>query len=288
MRYDYEKIIPGHGHSFQTMDEIGPLIKCRFHVHPEYELTYIASSHGTRFIGDNVETFSRGDLVLIGTMLPHHYYNDPAQSRSPRWGHARIIQFKKDFAGNRFFELPEMLPVNQMLEESRFGLGFSGVAVRKASRLIAMLFDAEGPKRLALFIELLLLLSGAGYRKLSLNPGPALQLAPDHRMNAVIHYVQESISDGRAPRLAMAAKKASMNPQAFSRYFHRITFKCFIEYVNDLRIGKACHLLLNSDKTIAEVCFESGFGNLSNFNRTFLKVKKMHPKKFRESFVAHC
>ena len=288
MRCNIEKIIPRHGHSFQTLDAIGPVIKCNFHVHPEYELTYVASSHGTRIVGDHVGAFSKGDLVLIGSMMPHHYYSDPKHSKSSRWGHARVIQFKKDFAGEQFFALPEMYSINRMIEEASFGLEFPRKEVVQAPVLIDQLFKAEGPKKLSLFLELMLVLANSRYRRLSAHPGPAAHIPPSHRMNAVINYVQAAVAAGRTPSLASAAQKASMNPQAFSRYFHRTTFKRFIEYINDLRIGRACHLLLNSDKTIAEICFEAGFGNLSNFNRAFLRVKGMSPKKFRETFMFHC
>ncbi len=284
MRYAYEKIIPGTDRSFHTIDQVGSVIACVFHVHPEYELTYIESSYGTRFIGDNIGMFDAGDLALIGPMVPHHYYNSPLDSTSDRWGHAKVIQFKDDFAGSRLFDLPEMHKIRQMLKQSAFGLTFPREMSQTARELIRELFASKGPRRIILLLELLEQLSKSDYRCLSTISGEELEVKPDHRMNGILRYINEHLATGQPVTLEKVAAKACMNPQSFSRYFRKTTCKCFIDYINEIKIGKACHLLINTDKTIAEVCYDSGFSNLSNFNRHFLKVKKMSPKQYRGSY----
>jgi len=284
MRYICEKIISGADHSFHTADEVGSVIPCVFHVHSEYELTYIVSSSGTRFVGDNMEMFDAGDLALIGSMVPHHYYNSPFDSRSEKWGHARVVQFREDFAGRQLFDQPEMRPVRTMLERSRFGLAFPPETARRAVPLLDRLFAASGPHRIIALLDILALLSEAESRCLSSVPGEKLETQPDLRMNAVLRFINENLADGKSMTLKKAAAKACMNPESFSRYFRRITGRRFIDYVNGIKLGRACHLLTGTDRTIAEICYEAGFGNLSNFNRQFFRMKKMSPREYRAGY----
>jgi AraC-like DNA-binding protein len=288
MKYLHEKILPAPDQSFVTHDEIGRVIDCTFHVHPEYELIRIASSFGTRFIGDDVSMFEVGDLALVGPMVPHHYYNSPADSQSAVWGHARVVQFRDDFAGATLFGIPEMAPVKRMLEASRYGIDFPAEIADRARPLINSLFEASGPSRVVLLLEVLSLLAGAAYRTLSTISGEtAGSYDRDHRMNGILAYMHNALAKGRRPTLDEVAAKANMNPQAFSRYFRKTTFKRFIDYVNEVRVGKACRMLIDTDKTVAQICFQSGFSNLSNFNRQFHKVKTLTPKEFRQQFNPH-
>jgi len=287
MRYNYEKLLTEPARTFRTHDEIGPVIKCNFHVHPEYELTYIVSSCGTRFVGDNIAMFDTGDLALIGPMVPHHYYNSPSDSRSAAWGHARIVQFKDDFAGILLFQLPEFSPIRKMLDAARYGLSFAPETARRAAPVLNRLFLADGPDRVILLLRLLALLADADYRQLSTVAGDERLAVLPGRMDEVIRYIHSCLENNRPVSLEQTARKASMNPQAFSRYFRKTTFKRFIDYVNEIKIGKACRLLLNTDRTVAEICFDAGFNNLSNFNRHFLRVKKISPREFREQFYRH-
>ncbi|MDD3119675.1 MAG: AraC family transcriptional regulator [Victivallales bacterium] len=284
MRYAYEKIIPGTDCSFHTADQVGNVIPCVFHVHPEYELTYIVSSYGTRFIGDNIGTFDAGDLALIGPMVPHHYYNSQRESKSESWGHARVVQFREDFAGARLFELPEMRRISRMLQQSAFGVAFPPATARAAQPLLRQLFDSTGPYRIVRLLALLAQLSESEYYRLSTISGRDLDVRPDHRMNGILRYINEHLVAGQPLSLKKTAAKACMNPQAFSRYFRKTTGKCFIDYVNEIRIGKACHMLINTDKTIAEICYDAGFGNLSNFNRHFRRIRNMSPKEYRAGY----
>jgi len=286
VRYNFEKILPEPNQSFRTHDEVGKVIDCNFHVHPEYELTYIVSSWGTRFVGDSIDRFDAGDLALIGPMVPHHYYNSFQDSQSDEWGHAWVVQFKDDFNGISLFAVSELRPIQRMLEAAKYGLGFSDDTVRRARPLLMRLFSAVGPKRIILLLRLLDILADSDYRRLSTVSGDEARIPDaDHRINEVLDYIHKSLDRGQSPTLAQTAKKAGMTPEAFSRYFSKTTFKCFIDYINEVKIGKACHLLLNTDKTVVEICFESGFTNLSNFNRHFLKIKKISPRELRRQFL---
>lgn len=284
MRYIEEKIIPAPDLSFHCHDVVGDVIECDFHVHPEYEIVYIVSSFGTLFVGDSVGTFDAGDLMLIGPMVPHHFHNSPQDSVSDEWGHAKLIQFKRDFAGSVLFQLPEMRAVRHLLDASIYGLAFPSEVIGEALKLMVEVFDAQDAARVASFLKLLDFLSESPYKKLSTISGNELQnITSDTRLNEVLRYIHDCLEKGRKVTLEKTASKINMTPQAFSRYFRKTTFKRFIDYVNEIRVGKASRLLLNTDKTIAEICYEAGFNNLSNFNRQFQKVKNMPPKAFRAS-----
>ncbi len=288
MKYLHETILTGPGQSFTTHDEVGNVIDCTFHVHPEYELIYIESSFGTRFIGDNISMFNVGDLALIGPMVPHHYYNRPEDSTSPKWGHARVIQFREDFAMKFLTDVPEMEAVKEMFEASSYGVEFPGATVRTAYPLIMRLFTATGPARITLLLELWALLSASEYKTLSTVSGRNTDsYGQDHRMNKILQYMHDRLGKGKVLTLDGVAAKANMNPQAFSRYFRKTTFKRFIDYINEVKIGNACRMLIDTDKTVAEICYDCGFNNLSNFNRQFMKFKKMSPKVFRTNFTRH-
>ena len=231
--------------------------------------------------------FDIGDLASIGSMVPHHYYNSPLDSCSDSWGHIRVIQFREDFAGSRMMELAEMRKIKLMLKKSAYGLTFPRETAQAARPLISGLSEARGSRRIIMLLELLELLADADYRQLSTVSSEELQIRPDdHRLNGVLRYINEHLAAGQGVTLDKAAAKACMNPQAFSRYFRKTTGRRFIDYVNEIRVGKACHLLLNTDKTISEICYEAGFCNLSNFNRHFLKVKQVSPKQFRQRYMA--
>jgi len=287
MKYYLEKILPDKESSFFLHDEIGSVIDCIFHLHPEYELTYIVSSFGTRFVGDNISQFDAGDLVLIGPMLPHHYYNSPADSRSDTWGHARVVQFKEDFAGPGFFQLPEFRAIRKMLNDADNGMVFPLPEALAVAPLLERMTQVSPAVKLALLIEILDRLAASDYRRLSLTGAEVYPSAPDEKINRVLKYVHDAVEKNLPLSLDKAARIGCMTPPAFSRYFHKTTRKKFIDYVKEMKIGKAARLLTGTDATIAAVCFDAGFNNLANFNRQFGQVKGMTPGMFRRMFRCH-
>jgi AraC-like DNA-binding protein len=287
MKYFFEKILLMCDNLFLVHDEIGWVIDCVFYVYLEYELIYVMLSFGTRFVGDNISMFDAGDLALIGPMLPHHYYNSPADSCSERWGHARVVQFREDFAGNDLFQLPELRPVRKLLDTAAMGITFPPVVAMAAAPLLQQLIEASGVRRITLLLEILDLLAGSEYRTLSFTVAGSYPHEPDEKINRVLQYVHQAAEQNLPLSLEKAARVACMTPPAFSRYFHRATRRKFIDYVNEIKIGKAARLLINGNQTAAAVCFDSGFNNLANFNRHFIKFKGMTPGEFRRLHRRH-
>ncbi len=284
MKFHYEKVLCPDTQSFTTEDVVGPVIDCVFHVHPEYELTYVASSHGSHFVGTCIDSFRPGTLTLYGPMLPHHYFSSPSDSLSETWGHARVLKFKELFSGVPIFDVPEFARVKRMLEASRCGLDFPEAASAKAAPKIEALFKAEGAARLLLLLEILEELSRSDYRAIS--PGSEAELAvqPDERINRILREIHSHIESSSKISLSAIAAKASLSPEAFCRFFKKATRKSLVSYVNEMKLERACQRLLNGDDTVAEICYGSGFNNLSNFNRQFAKRKGLTPVQYRKRF----
>ena len=171
MKFHFEKILPGPGESFVTEKMTGPTLDCVYHVHPECELTWIESGFGSRFIGDSIEPFSAGDLVLIGGSVPHHYLTLESDSTGPEWSKTCVVKFSPAFCGRTFLELPEFEAVSQMLQEAERGLHFPEESAAEAVPLLQKLFRENGARRLLALLELLELLSRR--MRVSRAPSPA-------------------------------------------------------------------------------------------------------------------
>jgi AraC-like DNA-binding protein len=285
MKCHFEKVTPAEGLSFATENVIGPVVDCVFHVHPEFELTFVESSFGVRLTGDSINEFREHDLVLAGPMLPHHYVQFPHDSAGPEWSKLKVIKFKKDFAGKELFDLNEFEDIKRMLQESSLGLAFTEKTAIKAEPLIHKVFNSSPAMRVVAFLELLVLLSESEYKTLTLNPlqEPDIPLG-DARLQRVLDYIHSRLSSGKDITQSKTAKVAGITPQSFSKYFRQSTRKNFIDYVVELKLGRACSMLAGTDMTVLEICTESGFNNLSNFNRHFRKYKGMTPREYRDKY----
>jgi len=277
----FEKIQP-QGQSFQVKERCDPQFEFRWHYHPEIELTLIQESHGTRFVGDDLSRYGPGDLVLLGPNLPHTWQSDE-QSRLKKH-RALYTQFHSDFLGDTFFATPELSGVRRLLENAGRGLRFSGRTVPAANALLEKMLASSGVKRVTLLLELLDLLSNArSATPLSSRAfAPALNHADQNRIDTVCRFINERYTEGVAQ--PEVARIAHLSVPAFSRFFKRSLGRTFTAYVNELRIGRACQMLIESDKSVAEICYASGFENLSNFNRRFLTLKKTGPREFRRRY----
>ena len=284
MKYHYEKVLLLEGQSFATEDVIGPVIDCVFHVHPEFELTYVASSRGARFVGSEIGIFEEGSLTLYGPMLPHHYFSSLADSLSPTWGHARVIKFDRELAGVPLFRIPEFRKIAEMLDASAKGLDFSRDLSAELAPHFEELFNAEGPRRLMLLLEILTRLSASAYTQIAAGYDASIAFQADSRINLILSKIHEHLEANKTLSLKDSAKAASMSPEAFSRLFRRMTRKSFINYITEMKLERASLRLVNSDATAAEICYASGFNNLSNFNRLFAKRKGMSPIQYRKAF----
>ena len=257
-----------------------PTPLARWHFHDEYELHLISSTSGKAFIGDWIGPFQPGHLVLCGPRLPHNWISldlpqDGVASRD------YVIQFEHDPIVAAAAQLPELAEVLPLLERAKHGIEFFGMgdtAIEHWRRVKA----SKGLARMAAFFEFMSdLVACSDYRLLS---NVQLQGAVHDEVNIdLINKVVNRITDNLAEPLSMsdAAEQMGMAESRFSRFFRKATGNNYTDFVNRIRINRACQLLMESDKLVTDICYEVGFNNVANFNRRFLDAKGTTPSDFR-------
>lgn len=284
MKFHYETVLHAPEESFSIELLSGPVLDCVYHVHPEFELTLIESGFGTRIVGDLIEPFRERDLILVGGMIPHHFLTRREDSTGPEWSKTRVIKFDAGFRENGLPALPEFEPLARMLEEAASaGIHFPQESARRLAPAMRKLSGLPGWKRFLAFTELLCRLAEEPRRQLSHCAGSAAA-TPDERLNKVLQFIHRRLEQKRPVTLEEAAACACLTPSAFSRYFRAATRKRFVEYVTELKLSRAAQLLANTDRPIMEIALESGFVNLSNFNRHFLRCRNATPRDYRRLF----
>lgn len=254
------------------------------HTHAEYELNYIENAEGAqRVVGDSVEEVGKYDLVLItGRNLEHAWQTHHCTSEEIR---EITIQFAPDLLHESMLQKNQFQSIRKMFEAARHGLAFPlSTIIRVRSLLTALTSEAQGFYSHINFLALM--------HELSLCPNPEVlssssfarseQGNESERLRKIDNYLQQHYGDKIS--LDDMASLVSMNPVAFSRFFRQRSGKNFTDYVTDMRIGHVIRLLVDSNKTVAEICYACGFNNLSNFNRIFRKKKGCTPNEFREIY----
>jgi AraC-like DNA-binding protein len=248
-----------------------------WHFHPEAELTLIVRSRGRRFVGDSIEDYRDGDLVLLGPDLPHTWQSAGGTRRHE----AVVVQFRPDFLGRGFLGRPEAARVRRLLERAAVGLQFTGRAQREAARSMEALERRSGLSRIAGLLELLETLARSREARPLSSPAfrPSLRRGDGRRIDRVLRFLSEAFTGPVA--LADAADRAHLSVPAFCRFFRRSTGKTFVDALHELRVGFACRRLIESDEPVASIAFASGFNNLSNFNRRFRALRGTSPREYR-------
>ncbi|GAB3330096.1 AraC family transcriptional regulator [Larkinella ripae] len=251
-----------------------------WHYHSEYELTLIVKSSGTRFVGDHIDRYTENDLIFIGKNLAHTWKTDPTRDKNQS-AEALVIHFKEDFLGQPFFTTPELYAVENFLQLSRLGIKIMG---KTQAAIIDHMYQIQGLSGVHKLIKLLqilsllahseelILLSSEGYNQY-------INENTNDRLNKVHAYIMNNFKS--SIRLTDAADIANMSPTAFSRYFKQRMQKPFSQFVNELKVGYACKLLMLHKFSIQQICFECGFQNVSNFNKQFKSYTKLSPKQFQ-------
>lgn len=287
MQLDLELVHIRKGETFAAWKHGYPFRTVRWHYHPEYEIHLVVATSGKFYIGDHVGDFGPDQLILTGPNLPQNWISDihPGEIAPQR---TVVIQFPEIFVENALEIFPEMDTVRALLERSRRGILFDDATGRAVRPLMEKLIEARGLSRLALFFEILDRLLNAPKQQIlaSLSFVLDLERAEESDMNRAIAHLRENLTAPLSePELA---ELTGQSPSAFSRSFKRHTGTTLVRYRNQLRIDLACQMLLSDpDAKVADICFDIGFSNLSNFNRHFLRLKGMSPSEFRVTFAAN-
>ena len=273
-----EDIVKKRGqHSFWALDIDQEKLDFYWHYHPEYELTLIVKGKGSRLIGDNHSNFENGDLVLIGPGLPHTWVSDNSMKGMCK---VIVVQFSVDFI-ERFVGLKELAAINKLLLHSKHGISFNGsklAAVRKLMQDLPLKRDLEKITQLLHILNELSKLKSTSLASSFYQPLKGSE--NEKRINKVCQYVQKHASEPLT--IHKAAALIHLSPSAFCKFFKRMTGKTFSDYVNEIRIANVCSQLMATDKQVAEIAYENGFGTLTYFNRVFLKKMKMRPTRYRK------
>jgi AraC-like DNA-binding protein len=283
MRARFENIVPATDRSFRVEERRIARFDAPWHFHPEVELTYIVASSGRRFVGDSIEPFAAGDLVLLGPNLPHFWHNEGRRRKTER-AHSIVVQFRPDFLGGAFLEKPELAPVRRLLVRAQRGLAFSSARLAPAVARLRALPRLHGIEALASLLQILGLLAAAQARPLATGAeAPQLDLKAESRLSRAYAFMLARFRD--PIRLEEIARAAAMSPAAFSRFFKRSTRRNVSTVLNELRVGHAARLLQETDRSVAVIALESGFPTLSNFNRRFRELRRCTPTEFRRTLV---
>lgn len=250
-----------------------------WHFHPEFELTLITEGAGTRFVGDSIEPYVAGDLALLGPDLPHSYESSAAMNE------AVVVQFRRDFLGPHLFASPELVSVDRLLTSSSRGLVFEPAPHEVVAQLPRLETLSRARRTVALLDVLVTLADGQQPRTLaSAGYRPQRRDESRQRMDAVFRLLHSEYV--RPLPIGEVAAVAHLSPGAFSRFFRRTTGRTLTAYLTELRVAAACRALMDTDQPIARIAAESGFGNLSNFNRRFRAIKEMSPRAYRSRFTS--
>jgi AraC-like DNA-binding protein len=280
-----EQHLPGIESSVTILDLDMTCFDGPYHFHPEMELTWIRKGSGRRYVGGNVSDYEPNDLVLVGANVPHCW-----QSRNelnPNNAQAIVIQFRPNFAGAEFLDLPELKNIHNLLERVNSGILIKGKMKATIVSKMVQCAASDGFYRLLRFLEILDLVANSKEVEHIAPYSAAMKASPaeTERFQKVFSYLignyQQEIS------LKAVAKIANLTPPAFCRYLKIVTRKTLVEIVTEFRINQACQLLRNSEKSVNEICFECGFGNISYFNKTFKAITEKTPLQYRNLFLGH-
>ena len=249
-----------------------------FHMHEKYEITLIVNGAGTRIIGDNIDTFNAGDVVILAPMLPHQWKSSPLDST--RNVKATTIFLDEHFPTADFQKLQEYQEVHRFLTLAKRGIQLTGNLKKYIAEKITKLDGVENMELiLSIFTMLNEIIHSEEYFPISNEHYIINQNFDTGRISIITEYINQNLYKNIG--IAELASLVCLHPNSLSRIFKQSTGYSIIEYVNRIRIAMACKLLDETNETIVNIGFKCGFQNPSYFNRIFKKIKKTTPSKYR-------
>lgn len=282
MKPEYEKIVKPPARSFTAKivsRKNRPLLSQAWHFHPEIEICFTRKSSGRRFVGNHISDYGENDLVMFGANLPHGFTTDMYCSQV-------VIQMTQDFMGQVFIDKPELHSVKTLFARAKQGLEFKGRIKKKAQKIIKKLLKSGGgmPQLLHL-LELLLILADTKEVEAICSEEYALDLNENQlgRIKVVYDHIMENFK--KEVSIKEIADKLNISEAAFYKFIKKQTKKTYTQIINEFRINHASKLLMTSEKPISQICFESGYNNVSYFNRKFKEIMNQTPYDFKNNYV---
>jgi AraC-like DNA-binding protein len=273
-----EKLPLSQDSSFVARTHRTPHFEVPWHQHIEYEIILFTEGAGLSFIGNYVGQFEVGDIFFLGANVPHTFQKSGDIITS-----AVVVHFTEDFWGKEFMNLPESKSIARLFNTSMQGLKVTGKSKEILNPLIKALETQTGFNRLITLCNCLnILAEREEFIPLSTQEVKPLNYKNKDRIDRIFQFTMDNFKD--VIQLEQVARIADMSVPAFCNYFKKSTKKKYIDFLNEIRIGYACKQIVDTNTTIVEACYESGFNTLANFNKQFLKIKKMTPSKYRKVF----
>lgn len=285
MKIEKTKITSYQNSSVSVISREDSFFQAPFHSHPELELVYIKESYGKRIVGNSVEQFAPGDMVFLGSDIPHVWLNDEIyyQGISTLKAKAIVVYFSKEIFGPLFYELKETQKINTLFNKAVRGLSIGGKTNELIAKKLEKLVHKKNFETIVGLLEILSILSES--TDISFVNKEVYNPINDHikndRLSTVFDYVKENYREEIS--LLKIAEIANLTPTSFCRMFKLKTKKSFVEYLNAIRVSNACKLLIETDLGISEIAYQCGYKTASNFNLLFKKLTGTTPKEYRKN-----
>lgn len=284
MKIEKTKITSYHNSSVSVISREDSFFQAPFHSHPELELVYIKESYGKRIVGNSVEPFVPGDMVFLGSDIPHVWLNDEIyyQGISTLKAKAIVVYFNKDIFGPTFYEQKETKKITNLFIQGEKGLSIKGKTNEKIAKKLEKLTTKQNFEIIVGLFEILSILSESDEINFINNEAylPINSQSKNDRISDVFEYVKENYKEEIS--LIEIAKITHLTPTSFCRMFKLKTKKSFVEYLNEIRVSNACKLLIETEKGVSEIAYECGYKTASNFNQLFKKLTGTTPKEYRK------
>ncbi|HNV28054.1 MAG TPA: AraC family transcriptional regulator [Cyclobacteriaceae bacterium] len=280
MKIKLEKVQPDEGSSFRILKN--PRLNELFywHYHPEYELIFIAGADGTRHIGDHISRFKGSDLVFMGPNIPHLNFDFGIRTEYEKI----VIQLQEDFLQAALADIPELSDIRTLFSKARRAIAFNGETKRAVGEKLKEMIQQNHFRQWIVLLEIFQLLATSTESEV-LNISPIehnYNLKEQERIKKIYRYVEEHYHE--KVDIKEVVDLCNLSTAAFCRYFKRMTNMTFTEFLNQYRVNQAKKLLLKNCN-VSEACFESGFTNLSYFNKTFNRYAQENPMHFKKRHV---
>ncbi len=272
--------------SFSARRDIMPDVNNLWHYHSALELIYIKKGRGTQFIGDSIKNFNDGDVVLLGSNLPHYWRFDPEffETIDGEPVDVYAVHFKEEFLGKDFLNLPENQEIKRIFTQAKQGIKLEGAAKEKIAVLMPQIIEATGTMRIIRLLEVLTVIANCSEKNILVSLGfkPNFLENEKDRIQSIYNYTISNYK--KKIELKEIAAVAKISPNSFCKFFKTKSRKTYTQFLNEIRVGQACKLLIENDLTVKEICYDCGFYNFTSFHKYFREITGKSPLKYQQAF----
>jgi len=249
-----------------------------WHYHPEIEIVFVNEGSGKRQIGSHISYYNDGDLICIGSNLPHCGFTDSFSNKRKE----TLIQFLPNYLGDTFFEVSEMKPLQELMNRARKGLVFYGETKKEVGIIIEKMHKKSSFEKLLDSLLVLKKLQESKEYEILNADGFAMKAESqdNQRINKIMDYVQTNFKSPIS--ISEISEYVNMTSPSFCRSFKKVTGKTFTQFVNEYRLVHATKLLTEKQESVQTICYECGFNNFSHFNKLFKGHTGKTPTEYRK------